>query len=53
MAKFAEWLNAAAAGGAEGKDSTNGDFLRAFLTNVAKAIIALLDALGEWPVEVE
>ena len=53
MAKFAEWLNAAAAGGADGKDSTNGDFLRAFLTSFAKAIIALLDALGEWPIDFE
>ena len=49
MAKFAEWLNAQV----ESEAGTNGDFLRAFLTNFAKAIIALLDALGEWPVDVE
>ena len=53
MAAFAEWLNAAAKGGADREDSTNGDFLRAFLANFAKAIIALLDALGEWPIDVE
>lgn len=53
MAAFAEWLNAAAAGGAEGADKTNGDFLRALLANLAKAIIALLDALGEWPIDVQ
>ena len=53
MKEFAAWLNDAAKGGAEGADKTNGDFLRAFLANVAKAIIALLDALGEWPIEVE
>ena len=53
MDAIKEWLNAAAEGGADGKDSTNGDFLRAFLTNFAKAIIALLDVLGEWPVDVK
>ena len=53
MKEFAAWLNDAAAGGAEGADKTNGDFLRAIVTNLAKAIIALLDALGEWPIEVE
>ncbi len=49
MKEFAAWLNAQV----ESKDGTNGDFLRAFLTNFAKAIIALLDALGEWPIDVE
>lgn len=49
MQKFADWLNAMV----ESEDGTNGDFLRAFLVNVAKAIIALLDALGEWPIDVE
>lgn len=49
MAKFAEWLNAQV----ESEDGTNGDFLRAFLTSFAKAVIALLDALGEWPIDVE
>lgn len=49
MEKLAAWLNAQV----ESNDGTNGDFLRAFLTNVAKAIISLLDALGEWPIEVQ
>lgn len=49
MKEFAAWLDATAKGG----DGTNGDFLRAFLANFAKAIIALLDALGEWPIDVE
>ena len=49
MKEFAAWLNAQV----ESNDGTNGDFLRAFLTNFAKAIIALLDALGEWPIDVE
>ena len=53
MKEFAEWLNAAAAGGKDGADSTNGDFLRALLANFAKAIIALLDAIGEWPIDVK
>ena len=53
MKEFAAWLNETAKGGADGADSTNGDFLRAFLANVAKAIIALLDALGEWPIDFE
>jgi len=53
MKDFVAWLKATAEGGADGADSTNGDFLRAFLTNFAKAIIALLDALGEWPIDVE
>lgn len=53
MKELAAWLNEAAAGGAEGADKTNGDFLRALLANLAKAIIALLDALGEWPIDVE
>ena len=48
---MAEWLNKIIAEG-EG-DNTNGDFLRTFLVNFAKAIIALLDALGEWPIDVE
>ena len=46
---MAEWLNALVESG----EGTNGDFLRAFLANFAKAIIALLDALGEWPFDVE
>ncbi len=53
MADFVAWLEAAAEGGANGADSTNGDFLRKFITNFAKAIIALLDLLGEWPIDVE
>ena len=42
MQKLADWLNAAVEAG----EGTNGDALRALLANVAKAIIALLDALG-------
>lgn len=54
MEKFAAWLNETAKGGNVNEvDHSNGDFLRAFLANFAKAIIALLDALGEWPIEVE
>ena len=49
MAKIAEWLNAKV----ESNDGTNGDFLRAFLTSLAKAVIALLDVLGEWPIDVQ
>jgi len=49
MAKVAEWLNAYV----ESNAGTNGDFLRELLVNVAKAVIALLDVLGEWPIEVE
>ena len=49
MAEFAAWLNAAVEAG----EGTNGDALRALLANLAKAIIALLDALGEWPIDVE
>ncbi len=49
MAKLAEWLNAMV----ESEAGTNGDFLREVLVNVAKAIIALLDVLGEWPIEVQ
>ena len=47
---MAEWLNALAN---EGEAGTNGDFLRAFLVNFAKAVIALLDALGEWPIDLK
>ena len=53
MKEFAAWLNEMAKGGEEGADKTNGDFLRAFLANFAKAVIALLDALGEWPIDVQ
>ena len=49
MAKIAEWLNALV----ESEAGTNGDFLREVLVNVAKAVIALLDALGEWPIDVQ
>ena len=49
MKKLADWLNAQV----ESNDGTNGDFLRALLTNLAKAIISLLDALGEWPIDVQ
>ncbi len=38
---------------AEGEDATNGDFLRTFIVNFAKAVIALLDVLGEWPIDVQ
>ena len=49
MKELAAWLNAQV----DSIDGTNGDFLRALLANLAKAIIALLDALGEWPIDVE
>ena len=53
MKEFAAWLEAAAKGGDDTTSGTNGHFLRVFLVNFAKAIIALLDALGEWPIDVE
>ena len=49
MADIKAWLEATVESGA----GENGHFLREFLVNFAKAIIALLDALGEWPIEVE
>ncbi len=51
MAEFAAWLNKWAEAGED--NQTNGDALRKLLTNFAKAIIALLDVLGEWPIDVE
>ena len=51
LEKIAAWLNADEL--QNGASETNGDFLRAFLVNFAKAVIALLDAIGEWPIEVE
>ena len=35
----------------EGASATNGDFLRAFIENLFKAIAELLKGLGEWPIE--
>ncbi len=49
MADIKIWLEDTVESGA----GENGHFLRVFLVNFAKAIIALLDALGEWPIEVE
>lgn len=49
MEKLAAWLNDKV----DSKAGTNGDFLRAFLVPFAKAVIALLDALGEWPIDVK
>ena len=34
-------------------DKTNGDFLRALIENLYKAITKLLAALGEWPIDFE
>lgn len=34
-----------------GKDETNGDFLRAFIENIWKAVVELLAKLGEWPID--
>ena len=48
MENIKAWLNEQIATG-EG-DKTNGDFLRTFLVNFAKAIIALLDTVGAWPI---
>ena len=48
MKELAAWLNKYA-----NEEGTNGDFLRAFLTSLAKAVIALLDVLGEWPIDVQ
>ena len=54
MEKLAAWLNEVIDSAAkEGEDKTNGDFFRTFVVNFAKAIIALLDVLGEWPIDVE
>ena len=54
MAAIKEWLNAVINAEADVKeDKTNGDFLRTFVTSFAKAIIALLDTLGEWPINVD
>lgn len=49
MAELKAWLNATVEAG----EGTNGDALRALLVNFAKAVIALLDVLGEWPIDVE
>ena len=49
MEKLANWLNEMVEAG----DQTNGDALRTLLANFAKAVIALLDVLGEWPIDVE
>lgn len=49
MAELKAWL----ADVAEGNDKENGHYLKYFLQNFAKAIIALLDVLGEWPIDVQ
>lgn len=49
MAEIKAWLEATVESGAD----ENGHFLRVFLVSFAKAIIALLDVLGEWPIDVE
>lgn len=47
LAKIEAWLNADAVEG------TKGDGLRAIVEGVYKAIVNLLNALGEWPIDVE
>ena len=47
VAKIDAWCDAPAG------DSDNGDNLKKFLVNFAKAVIALLDYFGEWPIEVK
>lgn len=41
------WLNSDSF--LDGTSQTNGDFLRAFIENLYKAIVNLLAKLGEWP----
>lgn len=46
---MADWLNKDSL--QDGTQATNGDFLRAFIENLWKAVINLLNAIGEWPID--
>lgn len=48
MDKIAEWLNEIQSNNGE---ETNGNFLRALIENLFKAVAELLNSLGEWPIE--
>lgn len=45
---MADWLNKESVEG----EGTNGDFLRTLIENLWKAVVELLNALGEWPIEI-
>lgn len=47
---LADWLNEIQDGNGT---STNGDFLRALIENLYKAIVEFLNALGEWPIDLK
>ena len=47
IAKIDAWINEATV------DADNGNYLKHFIVNFAKAVIALLDTLGEWPIDVK
>lgn len=45
------WLNdKVEVNGQEGLE-TNGDWLRNFIENLWKAVVELLNAIGEWPID--
>ncbi len=45
-----EWFDKES-GVVDGEDKTNGDFIRAFIENLWKAVVELLNKLGEWPID--
>ena len=51
MDKIKEWLNSDPV--EEGASLTAGDYLRALIENMFKAIVNLLNAIGEWPIDFE
>lgn len=51
MADLKNWLNSDPV--EEGASTTVADYLRAFIENLYKAIVELLNALGEWPIDLK
>lgn len=51
MKEFKDWLNSDPV--EEGASITVADYIRAFIENAFKAIVELLNSLGEWPIDFE
>ena len=46
-----EWFDKYPVEGENGPEDTNASFLRALIENLWKAVVSLLNALGEWPID--
>jgi hypothetical protein len=49
MDAIKNWLNSDPV--VEGDDATAGDYLRSFIENLWKAVVNLLNSIGEWPIK--